>query len=54
LENLNIGAYLRRDKQAIQKDIAWLYGVFPRLQERAQQASGTQGSASDRSSLASL
>ena len=28
LENLKIGAYLRRDKAGIQKDIEWVYELF--------------------------
>ena len=35
LENLKIGAYLRKDKAGIQKDIEWVYELFPRLQERS-------------------
>ena len=41
LENLKIGAYLRKDKEGIQKDIEWVYVLFPRLQERSWQAAGT-------------
>ena len=41
LENLKIGAYLRRDKDGIQKDIDWVYELFPRLQERSWQMAGT-------------
>ena len=41
LENLKIGAYLRKDKAGIQKDIEWVYSLFPRLQERNWQAAGT-------------
>ena len=41
LENLKIGAYLRKDKAEIQKDIAWVYELFPRLQERSWQMAGT-------------
>ena len=41
LENLKIGAYLRHDKQGIQKDIEWVYELFPRLQERSWQMAGT-------------
>ena len=29
LENLKIGAYLRRDKAEIEKDIQWVYSLFP-------------------------
>ncbi len=41
LENLKIGAYLRNDKAGIQKDIEWVYELFPRLQERSWQMAGT-------------
>ena len=39
LENLKIGAYLRKDK--LDDDIAWVYDLFPRLKERSWQAAGT-------------
>lgn len=35
IENLKIGAYLRKDKVQIQKDIEHIYELFPRLQERS-------------------
>jgi len=41
LENLKIGAYLRDDKDEIEKDIKWVYSLFPRLEERAWQMAGT-------------
>ena len=41
LENLKIGAYLRRDKAEIQKDLEWVYELFPRLRERSWQLAGT-------------
>ena len=41
LENLKIGAYLRKDKDEIEKDIQWVYSLFPRLQERNWQLAGT-------------
>ncbi len=41
LENLRIGAYLRNDKDGIEKDMAYVYGMFPRLQERHWQLAGT-------------
>ena len=40
-ENLKIGAYLRRDKQAVQKDAEHVYELFPRLKERSWQLAGT-------------
>ena len=39
LENLRIGAYLRRD--SIADDIAYVYSLFPRLKERSWQLAGT-------------
>ncbi len=41
LENLKIGAYLRKDKDGIEKDIQWVYDLFPRLKERSWQLAGT-------------
>ena len=41
LENLKIGAYMRNDKAEIEKDIEWIYSMFPRLQERNWQSAGT-------------
>ena len=41
LENLKIGAYLRKDKEQIEKDIEWVYDLFPRLKERSWQFAGT-------------
>ena len=41
LENLRIGAYLRNDKDEIEKDIQWVYSLFPRLEERNWQLAGT-------------
>lgn len=39
LENLKVGAYLRKDN--LDEDIRWVYDLFPRLQERSWQAAGT-------------
>ena len=41
LENLLIGAYLRNDKVQIEKDLQWVYELFPRLKERSWQMAGT-------------
>jgi len=41
LENLRIGAYLRKDKEVIEEDIAYVYDLFPRLKERSWQLAGT-------------
>ena len=40
-ENLTIGAYLRDDKEGIQKDFLKVYDLFPRLKERSWQMAGT-------------
>ena len=40
LENLKIGAYLRRDRD-VEADIKHVYKLFPRLKERAWQMAGT-------------
>lgn len=39
VENLKIGAYLRRD--SLNEDLKWVYDLFPRLKERSWQAAGT-------------
>jgi branched-chain amino acid transport system ATP-binding protein len=41
LENMQMGAYLRNDKDEIQKDTERMFGFFPRLKERATQYAGT-------------
>ncbi len=41
LENLKIGAYLRKDSAAIARDIDYVYSPFPRLKERHWQSAGT-------------
>jgi len=40
-ENLLLGAYIRDDKDGVQEDIEWIFGLFPRLRERAWQLGGT-------------
>ena len=40
-ENLEMGAYLRKDKGQIQKDLARVYEQFPILEKRHTQVSGT-------------
>ncbi len=40
LENLRIGAYLRKDR-SVEKDIDRMYELFPRLKERSWQMAGT-------------
>ena len=41
LENLKIGAYLRKDKAETEKDLQWVFKLFPRLEERSWQSAGT-------------
>jgi branched-chain amino acid transport system ATP-binding protein len=41
LENLEMGAYHRSDKAGINKDLAKVYELFPRLKERRTQVAGT-------------
>jgi branched-chain amino acid transport system ATP-binding protein len=41
VENLQMGAYIRNDKAEIEADIDKVFGIFPRLKERAQQLAGT-------------
>ena len=41
LENLELGAYLRRDRANIGRDLARVYSIFPRLEERCKQMAST-------------
>jgi len=41
LENLHMGAHLRRDRAGISSDLERIFTLFPRLKERLQQAAGT-------------
>jgi len=41
LDNLQLGAWLRRDRSAIAADLERCYGLFPRLAERRQQLAGS-------------
>lgn len=40
-ENLQMGAYLRKDADGIQRDMDYVFGIFPRLKERIWQPGGT-------------
>jgi branched-chain amino acid transport system ATP-binding protein len=40
-ENLLMGAYRRRDQGGIQRDIEWMYELFPILKERQRQRAGS-------------
>jgi branched-chain amino acid transport system ATP-binding protein len=41
VENLQMGAFVRNDKAEIEADIDKVFGIFPRLKERAKQLAGT-------------
>ena len=41
LENLEMGAYVRNDREGIQSDIERAFRLFPRLEERTKQLAGT-------------
>jgi len=41
LENLDMGAYLREDKEGVQQDLEYVMDLFPILKERRHQAGGT-------------
>jgi len=40
-ENLRLGAYTRKDREAVEQDLQRVYGYFPRLKERRAQQAGT-------------
>ena len=40
-ENLDMGAFLRKDKEAIKNELAYIYELFPILAERKNQPGGT-------------
>ncbi|HCX96259.1 MAG TPA: branched-chain amino acid ABC transporter ATP-binding protein, partial [Spirochaetaceae bacterium] len=40
-ENLDMGAFLRRDKEGIKRDMEEVFSIFPRLAERRNQLGGT-------------
>ncbi|WP_415238553.1 ABC transporter ATP-binding protein [Seleniivibrio woodruffii] len=41
MENLDLGAYLRNDKDNVKKDLEHVFDLFPRLRERKNQQGGT-------------
>ena len=41
MENLELGAYLRKDKAQVKKDYEMVFKKFPRLKERKNQSAGT-------------
>ncbi len=41
MENLMLGAYLQKDRSVIRRELEYVFGIFPRLQERQKQVAGT-------------
>ena len=41
MENLQLGAYLQKDKQVIRRELENVFSLFPRLKERDKQIAGT-------------
>jgi len=41
VENLAMGAFVRKDREAVRRDLAHIFGLFPRLAERRGQPGGT-------------
>ena len=41
MENLQLAAFARKDKQDVKRDIDQVFAIFPRLEERYKQVSGT-------------
>lgn len=41
MENLKLAAYARKDSHQVKQDIDWVFSIFPRLEERMHQRSGT-------------
>ena len=41
MENLQMGAYLQKDRQAVRRELEHVFALFPRLQEREKQIAGT-------------
>ena len=40
-ENLEMGAYTVKDPQKVEENLSWVYGLFPKLEERQRQMAGT-------------
>ncbi len=48
LENLELGMFLERDRDRIRERIEYIFGLFPRLAERAKQKAGTMSGGEQR------
>jgi branched-chain amino acid transport system ATP-binding protein len=53
-ENLDLGAYLRRDAAAVEDDLRRVYELFPRLEERKGQKAGTLSGGEQQMGLAPI
>ena len=40
-ENLRMGAYVHKEGEAVQRNLDWVFQLFPRMKERAKQKGGT-------------
>lgn len=40
-ENLEMGAYTVKEAQQVEENLKWVYGLFPKLEERQKQMAGT-------------
>ena len=40
-ENLELGAYTVKDSEKVEENLRWVYGLFPKLEERQRQMAGT-------------
>ena len=41
LENLEVGAYIEKSGKTVQKNLEWVFSIFPKLRERSTQLAGT-------------
>jgi branched-chain amino acid transport system ATP-binding protein len=41
LENLEVGAYIEKREKTVQKNLEWVFSIFPKLRERKKQLAGT-------------
>ena len=41
MENLQMGAYLQRDRRVVEQELSFVFSMFPRLRERTKQQAGT-------------
>ena len=48
LENLELGMFLERDRERVKERIEYIFGLFPRLAERAKQKAGTMSGGEQR------